>query len=63
MIMTVTAIEREIIFKRREAIKELRADYEERLKMYYDGLTHRGDVIARRAVLINLGEDVPELLY
>lgn len=60
--LELTAEETRLILHRREQIKKLRAEYEERLEMYQDGLTHAGDVIQRRAFLINLGEEIPEII-
>ena len=55
--------ETRLIIHRRDQIKKLREDYEERLSMYEEGLTHAGDVMSRRAFLINLGEEIPEIIF
>lgn len=59
--LKLTDMETAVILRRRKQIEDLRKDYEERLEAYHDGLTHAGDVISRRAFLVNLGESVPEI--
>ena len=61
--MELTEAEARVIRNRRDAIKALWIEYNERLEMYEEGLTHAGDVIARRAFLISAGETVPEIIF
>jgi hypothetical protein len=61
-LMELTNREVAVINVRRNEIAKLKEDYEERLSMYYEGLTHAGDVIGRRKFLINLGEEIPEII-
>jgi len=60
--MELTDVEAAFIERRRQQIADLKIDYKERLDMYQEGLTHAGDVISRRAFLVNLGEDIPEII-
>jgi len=61
--MELTDREVAVINVRRNEIAKLREDYEERLEMYNEGLTHAGDVIARRKFLVNMGETVPAIIF
>lgn len=61
--MELTEAEARVIRNRRESIQQLWVEYKERLEMYEDGLTHAGDVIARRAFLVSAGETVPEIIF
>lgn len=60
--LELTEEEHRIIMERRQSIKDLWIDYNERLEAYAEGLTHAGDVIGRRKFLINCGETVPEII-
>jgi len=61
--LELTEEEHRIIMERRQSIKDLWTEYNERLEMYQEGLTHAGDVIGRRKFLINCGETVPEIIF
>lgn len=63
MQMELTKEEVRIIENFRAQLTDLKKDYEERLLMYHEGLTHAGDVIQRRAFLIQCGETVPEIIF
>jgi hypothetical protein len=61
-VMDLSDSEVKFINQRRKTIKDLWVDYNERLDMYSEGLTHAGDVISRRKFLIEIGETVPEII-
>jgi hypothetical protein len=61
-VMDLSDSEIKFIHQRRKSIKDLWTEYEERLDMYSEGLTHAGDVIGRRKFLIEVGETVPEII-